>query len=62
MILAKKLVLQNDIEQECFENILAMTIFAFLMLNTMSSAHEEIFGAKFLSYEKLRLYCSYTVS
>ena len=62
MILTKKLVLQNDIEQECLENILAMTIFAFLTLNTMSSAHEEIFGAKFSSYERLRLCCSYTVS
>ena len=29
------------------------TIFAFLMLNTMSPAHEEIFGAKFLSFERL---------
>ena len=28
------------------------TIFAFLTLNTMSSAHEEIFGAKFLSFER----------
>ncbi len=28
------------------------TIFAFLMLNTMSSAHEVIFGAKFLSFER----------
>ena len=62
MILTKKLVLQNDIEQECLENILAMTIFAFLTLNTMSSAHEEIFGAKFLSYERLRLCCLYTAS
>ena len=28
------------------------TIFAFLMLNTMSSAHNKIFGAKFLSFER----------
>ena len=62
MILTKKLVLQNDIEQECLENILALTIFAFLTLNTMSSAYEEIFGAKFSNYERLRLCCSYTVS
>lgn len=62
MILTKKLVLQNDIEQECLENILAMTIFVFLTLNTVSSAQEEIFGAKISSYERLRLYCSYTVS
>ena len=61
MILTKKLVLQNDIEQECLENILAMTIFAFLTLNTVSSAHEEIFGAKFSSYERLRLCCLYSV-
>ena len=62
MILTKKLVLQNDIEQECLENILALTIFAFLTLNTMSSAQEEIFGAKFSSYERLSLCCLYTVS
>ena len=29
------------------------TIFAFLMLNTMSSAHNKIFGAKFLSFERV---------
>ena len=62
MILAKKLVLQNENEQECLENILAMTLFAFLTLNTVSSAQEEIFGAKFLSYESLRLCCLYSVS
>ena len=33
------------------------TIFAFLMLNTMSPAHNKIFGAKFLSFERLALYC-----
>ena len=37
------------------------TIFAFLMLNTMSSAHNKIFGAKFLSFERLELMCLYTV-
>ena len=31
------------------------TIFAFLMLNTMSPAHNKIFGAKFLSFERLEL-------
>jgi len=61
-ILITKLWKFNDIEQECLENILAMTIFAFLTLNTMSSAHEEIFGAKFSSYERLELYCLYIVS
>ena len=28
-------------------------IFAFLMLNTTSPAHNKIFGAKFLSFERL---------
>ena len=37
------------------------TIFAFLMLNTMSPAHEESFGAKFLSFERLELGRYYTV-
>ena len=32
------------------------TIFAFLMLNTTSPAHNKIFGAKFLSFERLKLY------
>ena len=31
------------------------TIFAFLMLNTMSSAHNKIFAAKFLSFERAGL-------
>ena len=38
------------------------TIFAFLMLNTMSSAHNKIFGAKFLSFERFETMCLYTVS
>ena len=33
------------------------TIFAFLMLNTMSPTHEEIFGAKFLSFERAATTC-----
>ena len=37
-------------------------IFAFLMLNTMSSAHNKIFGAKFLSFERLDTILLYTVS
>ena len=37
------------------------TIFAFLMLNTMSSAHNKIFGAKFLSFERFEIACLYTV-
>ena len=31
------------------------------MLNTMISAHNKIFGAKFLSFERLELMCLYTV-
>ena len=38
------------------------TIFAFLMLNTMSPAHNKIFGAKFLSFERLEAIRLYTVS
>ena len=38
------------------------TIFAFLMLNTMTSAHNKIFGAKFLSFERLESIRLYTVS
>lgn len=33
----------------------SMTIFAFLTLKTASSAHNKIFGSKFLSFERLRL-------
>ena len=32
------------------------------MLNTMSSAHNKIFGAKFSSFEYLGIMCLYTVS
>ena len=32
------------------------------MLNTMSSAHYKIFGAKFSSFEHLETMCLYTVS
>ena len=35
----------------------ANLIFAFLMLNTPRSAHEEIFGAKFLSFERAAIVC-----
>ncbi|WP_444382299.1 hypothetical protein, partial [Prevotella sp.] len=31
------------------------TIFAFLMLNTMSPAHNKIFSAKFLSFERAEI-------
>ena len=33
------------------------TIFAFLMLNTMSPAHNKIFSAKFLSFERVATTC-----
>ena len=33
------------------------TIFAFLTLNTMSSAHYKIFGANFLSFERAVIVC-----
>ena len=39
----------------------SMTIFAFLTLKTASSAHNIIFGAKFSSFERLRIICLYTV-
>ena len=32
------------------------------MLNTMTSAHNKIFGAKFLSFERLEAIRLYTVS
>ena len=32
------------------------------MLNTMSSAHNKIFGAKFLSFERLETMYLYTAS
>ena len=41
--------------------VLTKTIFAFLMLNTISPAHNKIFGAKFLSFEGLEIICLYTV-
>ena len=31
------------------------TIFAFLTLNTARSAHNKIFGAKFLSFERVAI-------
>ena len=37
------------------------TIFAFLMLNTSCPAHNKIFGAKFVSFERLEITCLYTV-
>ena len=33
------------------------TIFAFLKLNTPRSAHNKIFGAKFLSFERAAIVC-----
>jgi len=40
--------------------ILPNTIFAFLVLNTMSLAHNKIFGAKILSFERLKTMWLYT--
>ena len=34
---------------------LSVTIFAFLTLNTATWAHNEIFGAKFLSFERAEI-------
>ena len=36
------------------------TIFAFLTLNTPRSAHNKIFGAKFLSFERVKITNLYT--
>ena len=44
-------------ELKCCLAVVCLTIFAFLMLNTMSSAYEEIFGAKFLSFERAATIC-----
>ena len=40
--------------------LVCQTIFAFLTLNTPSWAHNKIFGAKFLSFERLEPICLYT--
>ena len=50
----------------CLRNMYLMssclnTIFAFLTLNTPRSAHNKIFGAKFLSFEQLVLTSSQPV-
>ena len=37
--------------------VLPKTIFAFLMLNTPRSAHKEILGAKFASFERAATVC-----
>ena len=42
--------------------VLPNTIFAFLMLKTMSPTHDKIFGAKFLNFEWFEIICLYTVS
>ena len=41
--------------------MLSVTIFAFLIARSASPAHNKIFGAKFLSFERLELICLYTV-
>ena len=45
----RKLINQNS------DALPSDTIFAFLMLNTMSSAHDKIFGEKFSSFERFEL-------
>ncbi len=49
-----KLLIQNS------DGMPSDTIFAFLMLNTPRPAHNKIFGAKFLSFERLDITCLYT--
>ena len=41
--------------------MLSVTIFAFLIVRSASPAHNKIFGAKYLSFERLELICLYTV-
>ena len=51
----------GEIVAKCAKTIgFGKTIFAFLMLNTMTSAHNKIFGAKFLSFERLETIRLYT--
>ena len=45
----RKLIIQNS------DALPSDTIFAFLLLNTMSSAHDKIFCAKFSSFERFEL-------
>ena len=55
--------MRGGIVAKCAKTIgFGKTIFAFLMLNTMTSAHNKIFGAKFLSFERLEAIRLYTVS
>ena len=51
----------GEIVAKCAKTIaFGKTIFAFLMLNTAHSAHNKIFGAKFLSFERLEAMRLYT--
>ena len=57
----KRIVFAGGIVAKCAKTIgFGKTIFAFLMLNTMTSAHNKIFGAKFLSFERLEAIRLYT--
>ena len=49
-----KLLIQNS------DGMPSDTIFAFLMLNTPRPAHNKIFGAKFVSFERLEIIWLYT--
>ena len=42
---------KNKQKHKVSDGMSSDTIFAFLMLNTPRSAHNKIFGAKFLSFE-----------
>ena len=42
----------NFVRQIPVYRLVCQTIFAFLTLNTPRSGHKEIFGAKFLSFER----------
>ena len=55
-LLKKRIVFAGGIVAKYAKTIgFGKTIFAFLMLNTMTSAHNKIFGAKFLSFERAGL-------
>ena len=53
--LCKSVLSVGDSSACCNKRCCPMTIFVFLMFNTMSPAHNKIFGAKFLSFERFEL-------
>ena len=61
-IFVKSVIGATSIEGEILiMGMLSVTIFAFLIVRRASPAHNKIFGAKFLSLERLELICLYTV-